>query len=157
MEEMFRMTPPRSIMSRAKTWVVISAAVTFRSNTKRTPSGSRSKNVRTFSFSRSNCSSSVVPRGLLPPAPLMRMSHGPSWSSTVSRASRRLSPDRQFACTAMARPPAAAMRSATACAAAPFRSTTATFAPHWASASENALHRTPPPPVTTATFPVRSG
>ena len=26
-----------------------------------------------------------------------------------------------------------------------------------ADASENALHRTPPPPVTTATFPVRSG
>ena len=83
------MLPPRPIMSLAKTWVVISAAITFRSNTKRTPAGSRSKKVFRPSTFASNCSSSVVPRGLLPPAPLIRMSQGPKSPLTASATARQ--------------------------------------------------------------------
>ena len=138
-------------ISLAKTWVVSRAAMTLRSKTKRTPSGSRSKKVFRPSRSGLYCSSSVVPRGLLPPAPLSSRVQGPKAESTSSRAAPRLCLSRQLAFTAMALPPAAAISSATALAASRFRSNTATFAPRAAKALENMEQSTPPPPVTTAT------
>ena len=104
----------------------------------------------------SKYSLAVVALGLFPPAPLIRMSHAPNSLSTTALAARRLSFSRQFALTAIAFPPAALISSANFSAASRFMSRSATFAPHAAIAFAKSEQRTPPAPVTTAHFPVRS-
>ena len=94
--------------------------------------------------------------GLFPPAPFRRMSTVPNFSRMVSRAASRLALSRTFAPTAMAVPPSLVISSTTFCAASTLRSQTATFAPLAARAFANSEQRTPPPPVTRATFPDRS-
>ena len=80
-----------STMSLAKTWVGSRVPWKFSLNTKSTPLGSRSKKVFWPSLASCWYSLSVVARGLLPPAPLTRMSQGPrswsTWAWTASRAS----------------------------------------------------------------------
>ena len=75
-------------ISSANTCVGIRVPMKFKLNTKETPSASRSKNV--FICPRSSgtkYSSSVVAFGLLPPAPLIKISQVPKsaaiWSLTA--------------------------------------------------------------------------
>src|ERR1035438_3595843 len=94
----------------------------------------------------------VVPLGWLPPAPLMRMSTGPSSFFTLSLAASRLAFSSTLHATLMATPPSLRICAATVSAASCFKSATAIFAPHAASARDIVLHKTPPPPVTSATL-----
>src|ERR1035437_1001914 len=94
----------------------------------------------------------VVPLGWLPPAPLMRMSTGPSSFFTLSLAASRLAFSSTLHATLMATPPFLRICAATVSAASCFKSATAIFAPHAASARDIVLHKTPPPPVTSATL-----
>ena len=99
---------------------------------------------------------SVVARGLLPPAPFIRISIFPKAAMTASQAAKILSFSSTLHTNACAVPPFAQMRFATTSAASSERSSTATFAPHSPRASAKQEQRTPPPPVTTAVLPERS-
>ena len=154
--------PPRTASDFAKTCVGSSVPRKLRLNTKFTPAGSRSKKVLTLSSGSPSKSSGnrysfvVCAFGLLPPAPFRRISAPPNVSSTCARALCRLSRSSTSVASGSARPPCARMRSAVAAARSAVKSSTATFAPHSASASQKAEQSTPPPPVTTAVLPRRS-
>ena len=148
MDEMLMMLPlPFSTITLPNTWDARNVPRKFRLNTHCTASGGRSKK---------GCSGVVVACFLLPPAPLMRMSTVPHFSSTASRAASSDSRLRTSAFTAIASPPAATMSSTTFCAASGKMSSTATLTPAFARARLMAPHSTPPPPVTTATCPLTS-
>ena len=98
----------------------------------------------------------MVPLGLFPPAPFNKISTVPNFSFIVFFAASRLSFSSTFAAMPIAVPPSALISSAVFFAASPFKSSTATAAPVFATAFANIEHSTPPPPVTMAVFPFKS-
>src|SRR5699024_9929453 len=94
--------------------------------------------------------------GLLPPAPLTRMSQVPNFLliSLLAASTEVLSVTSQLIPTAS--PPSFLISSATASQFSSVRPSIATFAPAPARALQKWDPITPPPPVTTAVFPERS-
>ena len=126
----------------------------FKLKTNSTPLVSKSKNVL-ISFVASSSSAyslSVVALGLLPPAPLTKMSQGPNSSKTCLWHSSNDSLDKTFAEKPFATPPFFIISSAALCAASKFKSSNATFAPHEARALARWEQITPPAPVITTTL-----
>lgn len=160
-DDMLMITPVCCLtISFAKTWVGNKLPMKLRSNTNFIPSGLRLKKVlisaSRFSSSSKKCVFDVVPEGWLPPAPLTRISHGPSFSDTSLWAASRLSTLSTLQPTPMAWPPAAIISFAIFSACSAFRSSMAILAPCCDRAFAMVLHNTPPPPVITATLPVNS-
>src|SRR6188474_1932882 len=89
------------------------------------------------------------------PALFTRISTGPRPASTASVMRATLAASLTSTVTASARPPPAAIASATACAPAALASATATAAPASASPRAMAAPSPPAPPTTTATWPSR--
>ncbi|OPZ65002.1 MAG: hypothetical protein BWY85_00860 [Firmicutes bacterium ADurb.Bin506] len=138
---------PRSAMILPNTWVGSIVPMMLRLNTHCIASAGMSKN---------DMVSLAVASGLLPPAPLIKMSTVPKALSTSSLAFSSDFLSSTSTGTAMAVPFLRVMSATTALAAASFLSSTATFTPRSASAIDISLHSTPPPPVTTATLPFKS-
>ena len=124
------------------------------------PSAVRSKKLffsGSSSVSAEKNSSSAVAAGSLPPAPFIRISHFPKASSNALCAASTLAGSVTSTATAIASPPIVPISSTSASARESVRFSTATFAPQRARALQNSRHRTPAPPVTTATLPEKSG
>ena len=97
----------------------------------------------------------VIALGLLPPAPLTRMSQLPSRARISSAARRMDSSSETSPVTAMHTPPAAVMPSTTASSLPIVRPMTATLAPSSARCRAMQEHKVPPPPVITATLSLK--
>ena len=106
--------------------------------------------------SQKDLSGPIVAPGWLPPAALTRMSTVPQAFWSVAAAASQEAWSVTSAGSGIAVPPSARIASAISLATASRRPTTATLAPAAARPLHMQEPRTPVPPVTTATLPVRS-
>ncbi len=146
-------------MPRANVRVARKVPRKFKSKTLRNPSRSRSKNVLRSGTPQSPGSKNsrfVLPRGSLPPAPLIRISGG-AHRAEISSKQAWSSPG----CSTLhgknrAAPPRSVMAASRILAFSAWMSRMATFTPRAARASAIMPHSSPPAPVMAAIRPFRS-
>ena len=118
----------------------------------------RSDTFLKASIDKSNmvCSGVIVAPGIFPPAALMRISTVPHLLRTSSLTSSKLSWSKTFPAKPMASPPRPIISWARDSAASLCKSKITTFTPASARLMAMLPPNTPPPPVITATLPVKS-